>query len=354
MQPVRVAQIGCGYWGKNLIRNFWNLEEAEVVAACDPNPRALKGMERQFPTAKLEPSYDAVLANPKVDAVVLATPVSTHFPFARQALEAGKHVLVEKPMTTTAAESAALIELAERNGLTLMVDHTFLYTAAVRRMKVLVESGELGDLLYYDSVRVNLGLVQSDTNVVWDLAPHDFSIMDYLCGGEPSAVAAFGAAHLNCPHANIAYVTVKFHSKSNFIAHFHVNWLAPVKVRRTLIGGSKRMIVYDDMETTEKVKIYDKGITLTQDPEQRTRMLTGYRNGDVLAPYLDTGEALRLMAREFIMSIGERRAPLTDGYAGYRVVRLLEAAQQSLDQGREIQLGRSGVLARRAGAAVSE
>jgi predicted dehydrogenase len=343
MERVKVAQIGCGYWGQNLIRNFWAVDEAEVVVACDPNPRALKGIEKQYPTVRRETSFEAVLADPGVQAVILATPVSTHFQFAKQALEAGKQVLIEKPMTTTAAEAVALIELAERKGLTLMVDHTFLYTSAVRRMKALVQSGELGDLLYYDSVRINLGLVQSDTNVVWDLAPHDFSIMDYLCGGEPSSVVASGAAHLNCPHANIAYVTVKFNSESNFIAHFHVNWLAPVKVRRTLIGGSKRMIVYDDMETTEKVKIYDKGITLTQDPEQRTRLLTGYRVGDVLAPYLDTGEALRLMAREFVTSIAERRAPLTDGYAGYRVVRLLEAAQRSLDEKREIPLSHADV-----------
>ncbi len=245
-------------------------------------------------------------------------------------------------MTTRANEALNLIELAEKRGKTLMVDHTFLYTSAVRRIKDLVDKGEIGNLLYFDSVRINLGLVQSDINVLWDLAPHDFAIMDHICGRDPVSISAIGVNHLDCPYENIAYVTVRFNSNSNLLAHFHVNWLAPVKIRQTLIGGSKKMIVYDDMEPTEKIKVYDRGITVNPDPEQRTRMLTGYRNGDVLAPNLDTSEALRLMAREFISSITENRQPLTDGRAGYRVVRLLEAAQQSLEQnGREIQLGPS-------------
>jgi predicted dehydrogenase len=341
MDRIKVAQIGCGYWGQNLIRNFWEVDEAQIIIACDAHAPALARIQKRYPSVEVETSYDAVLNNPKVDAVVLATPVSTHFPFAKRALLAGKHLLIEKPMTTTTAEAAELIELADRKNLKLMVDHTFLYTSAVRRMKQLVDAGELGDLLYFDSVRINLGLVQSDTNVIWDLAPHDLSIMDYLCKPEPYAVSAVGTAHLNCPHANIAYVTVKFNSNSNLIAHFHVNWLSPVKVRRTLVGGSKRMLVYDDMESSEKVKIYDKGVTFTQDSEQRTRMLAGYRNGDILSPNLDTGEALRLMAREFATSILEDRTPLTDGQAGYRVVRLLEAAQRSLDEGREVFLSHS-------------
>lgn len=343
MDRIRVAQVGCGYWGQNLIRNFWEVDEAQVVIACDAHVPALSRIQKRYPTVEAETSYDAVLNNPKVDAVVLATPVSTHFPFAKRALLAGKHVLIEKPMTTTTAEATELIELADRKNLKLMVDHTFLYTSAVRRMKQMVDSGELGDLLYFDSVRINLGLVQSDANVIWDLAPHDLSIMDYLCKPEPVSVSAVGVAHLNCPHANIAYVTVKFNSHSNLIAHFHVNWLSPVKVRRTLVGGSKRMLVYDDMESSDKLKVYDKGVTFTQDAEERTRMFTGYRNGDMLVPNLDTGEALRLMAREFITSILGDRTPLTDGQAGYRVVRLLEAAQRSLDEGREVLLSHSEV-----------
>jgi predicted dehydrogenase len=210
-----------------------------------------------------------------------------------------------------------------------MVDHTFLYTGAVRRMKTLVDSGEIGDLLYFDSVRISLGLVQSDINVLWDLGPHDLSIMDHLCKKEPVSISSTGVNHLETPYQDLAYVTVGF--EDNFIAHFHLNWLAPVKVRRTLVGGSKKMIVYDDMENSEKVRVYDKGITQNHDPERRERLLTGYRNGDMLAPNLEGSEALRLMAREFVAAIAEKRAPLTDGHAGLRIVRLLEAAQESME-----------------------
>jgi predicted dehydrogenase len=277
------------------------------------------------------------LSNPTVDALLLATPVSTHHDFARRALLAGKHVLVEKPMTTSSQQAIDLIEIAERMNRTLMVDHTFLYTGAVRKMKDLVDSGDVGELLYFDSVRINLGLVQSDTNVVWDLAPHDFSIMDFLCNQEPVSLTATGVKHLRTPYEDVAYVTALF--ESNLIAHFHVNWLAPVKVRRTLLGGSLKMIVYDDMEGSEKVKVYDRGVVQNHDPGRRERLLTSYRNGDMLAPNLDTTEAIRLMAREFITSIHEHRPPLSDGYSGLRVVRLLEAAQHSIQQnGREVLL----------------
>jgi len=337
MSNLRVAVVGCGYWGKNLLRNFCELEDTEVVIACDFDTRTLAGAKRRHPTLEVTQDYKDVLANPRVDAVVLATPVSMHYPLAYQALQAGKHVLVEKPLAQSSHQVKDLIQLAEHMGKTLMVDHTFLYTAAVRRMKQLVDSGEIGDLLYFDSVRISLGLVQSDINVLWDLGPHDLSIMDYLCNREPVSISAIGVKHLETPYQDIAYVTVQF--DDHLIAHFHLNWLAPVKVRRTLVGGSKRMIVYDDMETSEKVKVYDKGITQNHDPERRERMLTGYRNGDMLAPNLDATEALRLMAREFVKSIAEKRAPLSDGHAGLRVVRLLEAAQESMDQnGRVIYL----------------
>ncbi len=338
MTRIHVAQVGCGYWGQNLMRNFWELEEAELLVACDLNQTLLARTRRRYPTLELTQSYKEILSHPRVDAVVLATPVSTHYAFAREALQAGKHVLVEKPLARTANEVLDLIELAERQRRTLMVDHTFLYTGAVRRMKQLIGSGEIGDLLYYDSVRINLGLVQNDTNVLWDLGPHDFSIMDYLCERDPVSVSAVAATHLDCQFENIAYVTARFDSP--LIAHFHLNWLAPVKVRMTLVGGSKKMIVYDDTEPSEKVKLYDRGISVNHDPERRTRLLTDYRNGDMLAPQLDTNEALRLMAREFVRSIFEDSSPLTDGFAGYRVVRLLEAAQQSIQQrGQEIELG---------------
>jgi predicted dehydrogenase len=330
MPNLKVAVVGCGYWGQNLLRNFCELEEAEVVIACDFDSRALVRAKRRYPTLEVSQNYKDVLADPRVEAVVLATPVSTHYPFAQQALQAGKHVLVEKPLAQTSREVQDLIQLAERMGKTLMVDHTFLYTGAVRRMKQLVDSGEIGDLLYFDSVRISLGLVQSDINVLWDLGPHDLSIMDYLCNREPISISATGVNHLETPYQNIAYVTVQF--AGNLIAHFHLNWLAPVKVRRTLVGGSKKMIVYDDMENSEKVRVYDKGITQNHDPERREKMLTGYRNGDMLAPNLEGTEALRLMAREFVTSIAEKRAPLSDGYAGLRIVRMLEAAQASIEQ----------------------
>lgn len=330
MSNLRVAVVGCGYWGQNLLRNFCELEETDVVIACDFNSRALTRAKRRYPSLEVTQNYASVLADPRIDAVVLATPVSTHYLFAKQALLAKKHVLVEKPLAQSAAQVLELIEESERAGKTLMVDHTFLYTGAVRRLKAVVESGEIGELLYFDSVRISLGLVQSDINVLWDLGPHDLSIMDYLFEREPIAISATGVKHLNTPYENIAYVTVQF--SDNLIAHLHLNWLAPVKVRRTLVGGSKKMIVYDDMENSEKVRIFDKGVVQSHDPERRQNLLTGYRNGDVLAPQLETTEALRLMAQEFIHSIKEGRPPLSDGYAGYRVVRLLEAAQRSIEE----------------------
>jgi len=337
MSKIRVAIVGCGYWGQNLIRNFAELADIEVAAVCDFNLSALARTKRRYPAVELKRDFQQVLADPRIHAVVIATPVSTHYPFAKQALLAGKHVLVEKPLATSTRQVLDLMELADKHNRTLMVDHTFIYTSAVRHMRSIIDAGEIGDLLYFDSVRISLGLVQKDINVIWDLAPHDFSIMDRLCAEEPVAVSATGAKHLDCPFENIAYVTAHFQSK--MIAHFHVNWLAPVKVRSTLVGGTKKMIVYDDMETAEKVRIYDKGITVNHDPRSRERLLANYRNGDMVAPNLDTTEALRLMAREFVDSIAQKRLPISDGYAGYRVVRLLEAAQQSMElNGQPIEL----------------
>src|ERR1700760_3041138 len=262
-------------------------------------------------------------------------------------------------MATSTAEVLDLLELAEKHRTVLMVDHTFLYTGAVRRLKALIDSGGVGDLLYIDSVRISLGLVQSDINVLWDLGPHDLSIMNYLCDREPVSVSAIGTRHLGCPFENMAYVSIHF--RDNFIAHFHLNWLAPVKVRRTLIGGSKKMIVYDDTEPSEKLKLYDKGISMNHDPQDRARLLTGYRNGDMLVPNLDTSEALRLMATDFICAIVEGATPLSDGYSGYRVVRLLQLAQKSMAlNGRAVEVeplsisspeGKSGsLMAKRASA----
>ena len=340
---IGVAIVGAGYWGQNLIRNFWESEECRLVSVCDTDSVVLSKALRRYPTIEVTQDYASVLRHLGVDAVVIATPASTHYDFARQALEAGKHVLVEKPLATSTDDVTRLIDLAAAMQRTLMVDHTFLYTAAVRRMKQLVDAGEIGDLLYYDSVRINLGLVQSDTNVLWDLGPHDFSILDHLCPLHPRTVSAIAGKHFGYPFEDIVYVTVRF--DSSLIAHFHLNWLSPVKVRLTLVGGSKKMIVYDDMESNEKVKVYDKGISVNQSPESRNRLLTSYRKGNMFAPHLDTTEALRLVAREFLSSISENRAPMTDGADGLRVVRLLEAAQKSMDVGgREIELSTEATI----------
>jgi predicted dehydrogenase len=334
---IGVAIVGAGYWGQNLIRNFWDTEGCRLVLVCDTDSVVLSKALRRYPTIEVTQQYAAVLRHLGAEAVVIATPASTHYEFARCALEAGKHVLVEKPLAANSTEAVSLIELAAAKQKILMVDHTFLYTAAVRRMKQLVDAGEIGELLYFDSVRINLGLLQSDTNVLWDLGPHDFSILDHLCNLQPKSVSAIAGKHLGYPFEDIVYVTVRY--DSSFIAHFHLNWLSPVKVRLTLVGGSKKMIVYDDMESNEKVKVYDKGVSVNQSLESRNRLLASYRKGDMFAPNLDTSEALRLVAREFVSSIAENRSPLTDGAAGYRVVRLLEAAQQSIEEnGREIEL----------------
>lgn len=333
---ITIGVIGCGYWGPNLIRNFAEDERAQLRWICDTDARRLNAIGRRYPAARTATDYAQLLADPKLAAVVIATPVATHYTFARAALDAGKHVLIEKPFTTNSSEAEELVALAKARGLTLMVDHTFVYTGAVRRIKEIVESGELGELLYFDSVRINLGLFQRDINVVWDLAPHDLSIMDYLVEREPVALTATGSSHIEAGIENIAYVMLRF--RDSFIAHFHFNWLSPVKIRRTLIAGSRKMIVYDDIEPTEKVRVYDKGVTTNRiesdtDKEAAYRTLVSYRTGDVWVPKLDSTEALTHVSAEFLESILDKRAPLTDGSAGLRVVRLLEAAQESINQG---------------------
>jgi predicted dehydrogenase len=338
MSATTVGVIGCGYWGPNLLRNFAENEAAELRWICDADESRLAAMARRYPAAQTTTDYQKLLADPKLDALAVVTPVATHFQIAKAALGAGKHLLVEKPLTATEQEAEELNDLAERNRLTLMVDHTFVYTGAVRKMKEIVANGELGDLLYFDSVRINLGLFQKDINVLWDLAPHDLSIMDYLIDRQPDAISAIGSCHIEPGIENIAYLMMHF--DNDFIAHFHFNWLAPVKIRRTLIAGSRKMILYDDIEPTEKVRIYDKGITTNRvgaDREADYQTLVSYRTGDVWAPKLDSTEALRHVVGEFLSSIRERRPPLTDGQAGLRVVRLLEAAQQSIKNGGQLQ-----------------
>jgi predicted dehydrogenase len=295
----------------------------------DFRPERLAQALRRHPAATVTTDLEDLLREPSIDAIAIATPVAAHFDMAMRALRAGKHVFVEKPVTTTSEEAVRLIEEAERRRLTLMVDHTFLYTPAVRKIRELCDGGSLGSLYYYDAVRVNLGLFQHDINVLWDLAVHDLSIMDYLLPESPCAVSATGIRHIADRGEDIAYLTLFF--PSSLIAHIHVNWLAPVKVRRTLIGGTDKMVVYDDVEASEKVKVYDKGITLSGDPAEEHQVRISYRSGDAWAPHLDTREALSLEAAEFVRCIHTGARPLSDGESGLRIVKILEAASRSMN-----------------------
>jgi predicted dehydrogenase len=334
---IGVGVIGYGYWGPNLVRNFNQVDGARVVAVCDKSPKRCAQVESVYPAITTCHDPAELIANPKVDAVLVATPVSTHFELAMAALRAGKHVLVEKPITTTSEQAQRLIEEAAKRKLTLMVDHTFVYTTVVERIAELVRDGALGQLYYYDSVRVNLGLFQHDVNVLWDLAVHDLSIMDFVLGRTPKMIAATGRASVPGQPESLAYLTCFF--EDNLIAHFHVNWLAPVKVRRTMIGGSNKMIEWDDMQLSEKLRIYDKGVTVNSDPEGVYQLQVGYRAGDMWAPHLANVEALLVEARHFVDCINVSRQPITDGQCGLRVVRILEAASQSLAQhGQPIEL----------------
>lgn len=326
---MKAAVIGLGYWGPNLVRNFLGVEGICGVIGCDKDAKRLENIKRKFPEAETSDSFEAILRRDDVEIVAVATPVSTHFKFAKAALEAGKHCWIEKPFTATVAEAETLINLAEQRRLKIMVDHTFIYTGAVRKMKELMDKGVIGDLYYFDSVRVNLGLFQHDVNVVWDLAPHDLSIMDYLIERRPVSVSAVGSCHVGNGLENIAYLTVNF--DNDIIAHFHVNWLAPVKIRTVLIGGTKSMILYDDMQTSEKVKVYDKGIEV-KTKEGVYETLVQYRTGDMYAPKLDQTEALAIATNHFVECIKHDKTPITDGVSGLNVVRILEASERSIKQ----------------------
>ncbi len=325
---IRVGVIGYGYWGPNLVRNFSELGGAEIVWIADQDQSKFEVIARRFPAIKTTTNADDLLQDATLDAVIIATPVNTHFELALAALEAGKHVWIEKPMSETSEEALILVNEAKARGLILFVDHTFIYTGAIKYTAQLIQSGELGRVYYYDSVRVNLGLFQRDVNVISDLAVHDFSILDHLLGEHPVAVTASGTNHFPGTPENLAYVTLYYDSGT--IAHVNVSWLAPVKVRQTLIGGSERMIVYDDLQPSEKIKLYDKGISFTEDPEQIRNMQVGYRTGDMLAPRLDTTEALGLASGHFIDCIRSGAVPQTDGQMGLRVVQLVEAATHSM------------------------
>jgi predicted dehydrogenase len=336
-----IGVIGYGYWGPNLVRNFSSVPGAQVSMVADLDEKRLAQVNRLNPAIQVTTDFQALLRNPEIDAVAIATPVSTHYDLALGALRSGKHVFVEKPLAESVTQAQHLIEEADKRALVLHVDHTFIYSGAVRKMRQLVDSGEIGDLYYYDSVRVNLGLFQSDVNVMWDLAVHDLAIMDYVLPSKVTAVSASGISHVEGSPANIAYLTIFF--EDSCIAHLHVNWLAPLKLRRTLLGGSQKMIVYDDLEPSEKIKVYDKGITLHPGEKDIYQQRVGYRSGDMWAPQLDITEALQVEAEQFIRSATEGESSPSDGRAGLRVLRILEAATQSLNEcGRPVKLGWNG------------
>ncbi|MGV2336658.1 MAG UNVERIFIED_CONTAM: Gfo/Idh/MocA family oxidoreductase [Planctomycetaceae bacterium] len=330
MKTVNVAVIGAGYWGPNLIRNFNSCPSAKLLAVCDRDADRLRKVLSGYPAVRGCSSTDELFADPEIDAVAIATPVDTHAPLALAAIAAGKHVLVEKPLAANVSDAEAMVNAARQAGRVLMVDHTFLFSSPVRKMKELLQRGELGDLNFVDSVRINLGLFQHDVNVVWDLAPHDLSIMDFLIGRLPRSLSAFGACHT--PKSNgiedVAYLNLDF--GSGLLASFHVNWLSPVKIRHFIVGGSKKSIVFNDLEPSEKIRVYDRGISVEESLESRRGVLISYRTGDVWCPHLPASEPLQEMVRHFVHCIQTGDTPLSDGESGLRIVRILEAAQHSI------------------------
>jgi predicted dehydrogenase len=341
MDRVRVGVIGCGYWGPNVIRNLAACPMTELVAVCDADPARLEAVGRSYPAAAKVCSLDQLL-DAGIDAVAIATPVSTHFPIATQCLHAGKHVWVEKPLAASVREAQALTDLAAKVGRVLMVDHTYLYTKAVRMIKELIDRGELGDLYYVDSVRINLGLFQHDVNVIWDLAPHDLSIIDYLLGGTARSISAWGCGHASPDVEDIAYVNIDYGDR--LMASIHVNWLSPVKVRQMIFAGSKKSIIFNELNPTEPVKVYDRGIDVQNGEDEIRKLRVGYRTGDVWSPHIESAEALQVAVTHFADCVRTGATPVSDGRMGVRVVRLMEAATRSIKaQGGRIALTDMGV-----------
>lgn len=334
---IGVGIVGYGYWGPNLVRNFANNASASVVGVSDLDPGKLAAIQRLYPGTTTTQRYDDLLSNPDIDAIAIATPVHSHYELALAALRAGKHVLVEKPLASSADLVRRLIDEADQRGLTLMVDHTFLYTPAVQKIRELMLRDELGEVYYYDSTRSSLGLFQSDVNVIWDLAVHDISIIQYILDEDPVAVSATGSCHVAGSPENMAHITLFFQSRC--VAHVSVNWLSPIKVRQTFVGGSKKMIVYDDLEPTEKIKVYDKGITLNGSSENAHQFRIGYRAGDMWAPHISAKEALQSEVEHFIDCVRNGTPSVSDGLSGLRVIEVLEAASRSIaDQGKPVLL----------------
>ncbi|UZE48042.1 Gfo/Idh/MocA family oxidoreductase [Rhodopseudomonas sp. P2A-2r] len=340
-----VGVIGYGYWGPNLVRNFAASECARVVGLSDRDPLRLAIGKRLHPEIETTTDVRDLFRNPDIDAIAIATPVHTHYELALAALNAGKHVFVEKPLAPTSDQVRRLIDEAARRNLTLMVDHTFLYTPAVQKIRELVSQGELGEIYYYDSIRSSLGLFQSDVNVIWDLAVHDLSIIQHILNERPVAVSTTGSSHVAGAPENMAHITLFF--QSSCVAHVSVNWLSPIKVRQTFIGGSRKMIVYDDVEPTEKIKVYDKGITLNGSAENAYQLRIGYRAGDMLAPHISSKEALQTEVEHFAHCIRSGSQPISGGESGLQVIEILEAASQSMtEQGRPVRIGRTNLRLR--------
>ena len=334
---IRLGVIGVGYWGPNIIRNAVSNSKFQVVKCSDLRKPRMQFISSLYPTITTTVDYKEIIRDPEIDAVAVCTPVFSHFEIASAALKAGKHILIEKPMTSTAAQAEQLINLAEQKNLTILVDHTFLFTGAVSKIKEIVDSGDIGEIYYFDSVRVNLGLFQHDVNVVWDLAPHDISIMDYLINRPAESIVATGSDHVGNGLEDVAYVTVFY--PDNIIAHIHVNWLSPVKIRQTQVSGTKKMIVWDDNSPSEKIKVYDKGIEVIQTADQIYNTLIQYRTGDMYCPKIPQTEALAVEMDHFAECVETGSKPISDGYSGLRVVQILESSEKSIkNRGKEIKL----------------
>lgn len=334
---IKVGIIGLGYWGPNLVRNFQSVKSVEVKSVADFDDQRLNKIHQIYPQIQLFKEAEEIFNDAEIDAVVLATPINTHYNLAKKALEKNKHVLVEKPLATSRSEVLELMDIAGSKELSLMVDHTFLYTGAVQKIKEVIDSGELGKLQYFDSTRINLGLFNPNWSVIWDLAVHDLSIFDYISGGKkPVAVSATGVSHTKMGIENLAYISLFF--EDDTFAHITSSWISPVKIRKTLIGGTNKMVIYDDVEPTEKIKIYDSGFSVSS-PEEVHKWLIDYRFGDIYIPKLPQMEALKGVAEDFIASIVEKKQPLASSESGLNVVTILEAAQKSLfHRGQTIEL----------------
>ena len=334
---INVGVIGYGYWGPNLVRNFMSNVNTNVSVVCDRDSSRLEKVKSLYPTIEVCINYKELINNQKIDAVIIATPVATHFELAMMALQSNKHVFIEKPITANSSDALKLIEEANKRKLVLLVDHTFVYTGAVKKMRKVINSPSFGVTQYYDSTRINLGLIQSDVNVLWDLAVHDLSIMAYVLNASPISVSATGYSHLSGRPENIAFMTLFF--SSSLVAHINVSWLSPVKIRQTLIGGTKQMIVYNDLEATEKIKVYDKGITVTKTADDIQKLLISYRTGDLWCPKVDESEALQVEVDHFVDCINSAAEPLTSGKNAFEIVRILEAANISIkEHGRPVDI----------------